>query len=143
MDIATIANNILKKFNTRNPFEIAKSMNVILVKYPLDGVRGFYHYFQRNDIIYINERLSEHEMKFVCSHELGHMLRHKTANAVFMDTRTQFTTQKYELEADRFAMNLLISDDDIKEHIDFTTSQLSKLFGYDKKLIELRLRDFV
>lgn len=39
-------------------------------------------------------------------------------------------------------MDLLIADNDIEEHLDFTTSQLSRLLGYNKKLIELRLRDF-
>ena len=110
--------------------------------YPLDGVNGFYQYFQRNNIIYIDERLSDIEMLLVCAHELGHMLMHKKSNAVFLDSRAHLNTCKYELEANRFAMNLLITDDDIEEHLDYTTEQFSKLFGYHKKLIELRLKDF-
>ena len=51
-------------------------------------------------------------------------------------------TNKFEMEADRFALNLLIQDSDIEEHLDFTTEQFSKLFGYHKKMIELRLKDF-
>ena len=39
-------------------------------------------------------------------------------------------------------MNLLLSDADIEEHLDFSTTQFSRLFGYNKKLIELRLKDF-
>ena len=59
-----------------------------------------------------------------------------------MDTRTHFIKNKYENEANLFAMDLLISDEDIEEHLDFTTSQLSTLYGYHKSLIELRMRDF-
>lgn len=59
-----------------------------------------------------------------------------------MDTRTNFVTNKFEIETDRFALNLLIHDSDIEEHLDFTTEQFSKLFGYHKKMIELRLKDF-
>lgn len=70
------------------------------------------------------------------------MLLHKKANAIFMDSRTQLNTTKYENEADRFAMSLLISDDMIETHLDYTTDQLSRLFGYHKKLIELRIKDF-
>ena len=55
-----------------------------------------------------------------------------------MDSRTQLNTIKYENEADRFAMSLLISDDMIETHLDYTTDQLSRLFGYHKKLIELK-----
>lgn len=70
------------------------------------------------------------------------MLLHKKSNAIFMDSRTQLNTTKYEIEANRFAMNLLLSDEEIEEHLDFSTTQFSRLFGYNKKLIELRLKDF-
>ena len=142
MNIKRLADSLVRKYNTRNPFEIINNLNVIVVFYPLHGVKGFYQYFQRNNIIYIDESLSYHERLFVCAHELGHMLLHKKSNAIFMDSRTQLNTTKYELEANRFAMDLLIADNDIEEHLDFTTSQLSRLLGYNKKLIELRLRDF-
>lgn len=143
MNMPYMVKKLIKKYGTRNPFEIIKSLNVIVVFYPLEGVNGFYQYFQRNNIIYIDERLSETEKMFVCAHELGHMLLHKKANAIFMDSRTQLNTSKYELEADRFAMQLLIPDDVFEEHLDFTTSQFSRLLGYSKRLIELRIKDFI
>lgn len=142
MDIKRLVDSLVRKYNTRNPFEIIKNLNVIVVFYPLNGVRGFYQYFQRNNIIYIDETLSDREKLFVCAHELGHMLLHKQTNAIFMDSRTQLNTTKYELEADRFAVNLIMSDEEIEEHLNFTTAQFSRLFGYSKKLIELRMRDF-
>ena len=142
MDVKRLVDSLVRKYNTRNPFEIINNLNVIVVFYPLRGAKGFYQYFQRNNIIYIDESLSYHERLFVCAHELGHMLMHKKSNAIFMDSRTQLNTTKYELEANRFAMDLLIADNDIEEYLDFTTSQLSHLLGYNKKLIELRLRDF-
>lgn len=142
MDVKRLVDSLVRKYNTRNPFEIIDDLNVIVVFYPLHGVKGFYQYFQRNNIIYIDESLSYHERLFVCAHELGHMLMHKKANAIFMDSRTQLNTTKYELEADRFAIDLLLSDADIEEHLDFSTAQFSRLFGYNKRLIELRLKDF-
>ncbi len=142
MNIKRLVDSLVRKYKTRNPFEIISHLNVIVIFYPLHGVKGFYQYFQRNNIIYIDEALSENEKKFVCAHELGHMFLHKKANAIFMDSRTQLNTAKYEIEADRFAMNLLLSDDDIEDNLDFSTAQLSRLFGYTKKLIELRLKDF-
>ena len=71
MDIKKIVNSLVKKHKTRNPFEIIKGLNVILVPVPLEGVRGFYQYFQRNNIIYIDDSLPEHEQILVCAHELG------------------------------------------------------------------------
>ena len=128
MNIKRLVDSLVRKYKSRNPFEIIEHLNVIVVFYPLHGVKGFYQYFQRNNIIYIDETLSDKEKLFVCGHEL--------------DSRTQLNTTKYEIEADRFAMNLLLSDADIEEHLDFSTTQFSRLFGYNKKLIELRLKDF-
>ena len=128
MDIKERVNEIVQKYGTRNPLEIVNAMDAILVFHPLDGVRGFYHYFQRNHIIYVDERLPENEMLFVIAHELGHLFLHKDSNAIFMDTRTNFVTNKFETEADRFALNLLIQDSDIEDHLDFTTDQFSRLF---------------
>lgn len=125
---------------TRNPFEMIKGMNVILVLYPLEGIRGFYQYFQRNNIIYIDEQLPDSEQVFVLAHEIGHMILHRKSNAIFMDSRTYFSTSRYEREADKFAMELLIPDEFFKENSDCTIAQLSRMAGYHEKLIELRLK---
>ncbi len=143
MDIKKRVNTLVRKFGTRNPLEIAERTGCIIVRYPLEGVRGFYHYFQRNHIIYVDDRLPDHMILFVIAHELGHLFLHKKSNAIFMDTRTHFVKSKYENEANLFAMNLLISDEDIEGHLDYTTSQLSHLYGYNKAFIELRLKDFI
>lgn len=143
MDIKKLADLLARKHKSRDPFEIITNLNVILVFYPLHGVKGFYQYFQRNNLIYVDEALSNQEKRFVCAHELGHMYLHKKANAIFLDSRTQLNTTKYEHEADRFAIDLLVSDDIIETHLDYTTEQLARALGYDKKLIEIRLKDFV
>lgn len=115
-------------------------MNTILVFAPLIDVRGFYQYFQRNNIIYVDEHLPEHEQKFVCAHELGHMLMHRGENTVFMDTRTYLKTTPYETEADKFAIELLVPNEIILENWKNTTEHLSKITGYSEKLIRLRLK---
>lgn len=143
MDIKKLADSLARKHKSRDPFEIITNLNVILIFYPLHGVKGFYQYFQRNNLIYIDETLSDQEKRFVCAHELGHMFLHKKANAIFLDSRTQLNTTKYEHEADRFAIDFLVSDDIIETHLDYTTEQLSRALGYDKKLIELRMKDFI
>lgn len=140
MDIKGIVNSLVRKNKTRNPFEIIKGMNVILLFVPLKNVRGFYQYFQRNNLIYIDESLPEHEQLHVCAHELGHMLLHKKANALFMDTYTGFNTTKYEMEADLFAMELLVPDETILEYQEYTTSQIARALGCNEKLIKLRLK---
>lgn len=142
MDIHSLAESIVKKYHTRNPFEIVKEKNVILVYAPLIDVRGFYQYFQRNHLIYIDEKLPDNEKTFVCAHELGHMLMHKNENTVYMDTHTCFNTDKLEIEANTFAAELLIPDEIILENHYMTAKQLSRLLGYEQALIELRLKSY-
>lgn len=134
------ATTLVRQHHSRNPFEIIKGMNVILLFVPLECVRGFYQYFQRNNIIYIDESLPEHEKLFVCAHELGHMLLHKKANTIFMDTQTMFNTDKYETEANKFAVDLLISDDILMEHQNCSIDQMSRMLGYSEELLKLRLK---
>lgn len=138
MCIKRRVSQLVRRYQTRDPFEMIKGMNVILVHYPLEGVRGFYQYFQRNNIIYLDERLTESEQRFVLAHELGHMFLHKKANAIFMDTRTQFNTDKFEKEADTFAMELLVPDTEIIDHPDLTIGQLARMTGYAEELLKCK-----
>lgn len=140
MDIRKKVDALVRTYQTRNPFEMIKGMNVILVSCPLDGVRGFYQYFQRNNIIYIDESLTETEQMFVCAHEMGHMFLHKKSNAVYMDSRTYLNTNRFENEANLFAMELLVSDEFLADHKQFTTEQISRMLGYHENLIKLRLQ---
>ncbi len=139
MDIRKKVDALVRTYQTRNPFEMIKGMNVILVRCPLDGVRGFYQYFQRNNIIYIDESLTETEQMFVCAHEMGHMFLHKKSNAVYMDSRTYLNTNRFENEANLFAMELLVSDEFLADHKQFTTEQISRMLGYHESLIKLRI----
>ena len=140
MDIKLKADSLARKYKTRNPFEILQGLNAILVFAPLIDTRAFYQYFQRNNIIYINENLPRHEQAFECAHEMGHMFLHKKTNTIFMDTRTELNTCRYEREADLFAMSELVSDDMIAEYQQFSIDQNSRALGYEKRLIELRLK---
>lgn len=142
MNIKKKADELARRFQTRNPFEIIRGLNVILVFAPLIGTRAFYQYFQRNNIIYIDENLLRHEQMFECAHEMGHMFLHKKTNAIFMDTRTGLNTNRYEKEADTFAMDLLVGDNILAEYQEYSMEQLSRLLGYEQRLIELRLKNF-
>ena len=140
MDIKKKADSLARKYQTRNPFEIIRGLNVILIFVPLIDTRALYQYFQRNNIIYIDENLSRHEQAFECAHEMGHMFLHKKANTIFMDTRTGLNTDRYENEADTFAMDLLVDDDTLTEYQQYNVEQLAHILGYEKRLIELRLK---
>ena len=73
---------------------------------PLVRVNGFYQRYQDQDIIYINQELTEEEQILVCAHELGHMVLHNDINSIFLET-TLKVNGLYELEANAFAVQLL------------------------------------
>ena len=138
-DIKRLADRIARKYRSRDPFEIIQGMNAILVYTHLEEIRGLYQYFQRNHIIYIDDDLPDREQRFVCAHEMGHMLLHRKMNAIFMERHTFLNRNKFEIEANMFAMDLLVSDDILEEYREYTTEQLSRLLGYQEELLKLRI----
>lgn len=143
MDIRNVVSAVIHKYDSHDPFEIVEAKGAIVIFAPLIDVRGFYQYFQRNSIIYIDENLDYAERNFVCAHELGHMMLHKKSNAVYMDTKTFFNSNKLEKEANIFAAELLIPDEIILENYNCTIEQISRLLGYEENLIKLRLKSYL
>lgn len=130
---------IIKKYKTRDPYEIAEALDVILLHVPLKGVNGFYHYYNRNHLIYLSDTLSDLECRRVLAHELGHLILHKDINAIFLDTQTSLSTHRYEKEADIFASELLISDEDILDNPDFTINQVACKTGTNENYVRNKL----
>lgn len=139
-NIKHIVNTLRRKYDTGNPFGIAKQMKIEYIIGPLGSRSGCYMYLKRHRCIFLNENLSEHEMKLVMAHELGHAILHRTQDCYFVRHKTLLSTDIFELEANKFAMELLISDDSLEEHKEYSINQLARLYGYHENLIELRLK---
>ena len=65
--------------------------------------------------------MPEEEKKYICAHELGHALFHTEMSISFFIENNLQVKNKYEIEADKFAAELLI-DDNINE---FDCSELN------------------
>lgn len=59
---------------------------------------------------------------------------------IISKSTTFLSVDHLEIEANKFAMECLLTDEDIKENKEYTMEQLSRIFGYSEKLIELRLK---
>lgn len=84
--------------------------------------------------------MSESEQCFACAHELGHALLHPDANTPFLTKYTYLSVDKYEIEANKFALELLVPDELLLEYQDCTIDQVSRAIGYQRNLIELRMK---
>ena len=131
---------LVRQAGTRDPFEIARQKHIIITEEPLGSIRGYYSRSHRQPVIHINSALSESQRRFTCAHELGHALLHPKANTPFLHIRTLFSVNRYEIEANRFAVWLLISDEDLAEYPDRTIPQLAQIFGVTPALMEHRLK---
>ena len=140
--IKQIVSYYCKKFNTRNPFEIADHLG-ILYQIGNIGCSGCYMFLKNHRYIFLNQNLSEYETRLVMAHELGHAIMHRKENCYFIRNKTLLLNSKIEIEANIFAAELLIPDDIIRENRDLTTQQLSRLLGYEQALIELRLKSYI
>lgn len=140
MDIQKKVVQLVKKYDTTNPFELASYLGISVFFEELGSINGYYNKQLRMKQIHINCNLPEHIQKFTCAHELGHALLHPNSNTPFLKNHTGLLIDRLELEADKFAINLLIPESELLEYQNFTAEQLSRLFGYHERLIYLRLR---
>ena len=139
MPHTTLATSLVDSHGTRDPFQIAHDFGIIIIETPLEGVRGFYQSVYGQQIIYVDNRLPELERLWVCAHELGHAMLHSGLNRLFMDRRTHMISSRYEVEADRFAVDLLVSDDDLLEICDYPISTVAQCLGVSPDIAEYRL----
>lgn len=134
-----LAEKLARVYGTRDPFRIAEALGFIIIETPLEGIRGFYQAVHRCRIIYLDNRLSDGDRRWVCAHELGHALQHRGCNRIFMDTRTHMVTSRYEKEADRFAVDLLFSDEDLREMIELSIDTVARCLGVSYELAAYRM----
>lgn len=138
MYIKRTAHKLIQKFNTRNPFQICEELGYIVLRVPLVGLRGFYQYIERQHIIYIKDTLDDQESKLVCAHELGHSLLHTDNNHFFMNSHTYFSLSKFELEADKFAADLLYSDQFLQDYLSYSIQTVAECLGLSQQVVEYR-----
>ena len=110
MDTNKLIKQLIKKYGTSNPFKIAKAMDITIVYEDLGSSWGYFSNLYRTVIIHINKNLSYEKQMLTCAHELRHVIQHPEHNMAFLKANTFFSTDKYETEANLFAVELLFSD---------------------------------
>lgn len=142
MHITKLIRKLMRLYKTNDPFEIARSKNILVIFEDLGSLNGYYKKAYRQKQIHINCNLPEHLQRFVCAHELGHALLHPNSNTPFLKGNTFFVISKMEQEANTFAVELLIPDDELEGYMECTIEQISRVYGYHQKLIELRMNRY-
>ena len=115
MNIKLRVLNLIARHRTRNPFKLARLLNIEIVYEDLGEVRGFFKKILRRKFIFINNKLSEFDQKLVCAHELGHAVLHSSNRIQFLIDNTKLLRKsRIEDEANLFASWLLFPEDDVE-----------------------------
>lgn len=133
-----IVERVVQKCDSRNPFDIARSLGI---EYQIGniGIAGCYMFLKNHRYIFLNQDLPSHELTLVMAHELGHAIMHRRQNCYFIRNKTLLLTSKIEQEANLFAAHLLITDDCIEENRGCTIEQFARLTGYSEDFVRLRI----
>lgn len=144
-DIRDIALGLKDLYDTSDPFELCKCLDIIVLINDLgDELSGF---FQRTpdgtEILHLNSRLNEYERRYTCGHELGHAILQPELAISFFIKNPLLIKNKYEIEADTFAAELLLEDDFISKYEGFTIKQIALSEKVPTRLIELRHNNII
>lgn len=134
---------LIRKYDTRNPFELCDDLN-IRIRYKDLGtaMKAYYFYQSRIKNIVLNTRSGRIVQKILCAHELGHALLHGELAAMrgFQELEMFDMTSRTEYEANLFAAELLIDDNEL---LDLLNDNEKSFFGVAKELyVPAELLDF-
>lgn len=107
---------LVRKFKTRDPFEILDGMNVVVGETNrYQKLKGYCFMSCQTIYIMISSFLTEEEKKIVAAHELGHIILHRSQlkMAPMKDDVLYNMTDNTEYEANLFAADLLLEDEEI------------------------------
>lgn len=139
--IKQIVNGLIEMYSTRDVYELLNNLEVTLIRKELfKNEKGrFFRDMFGNETIFISNNLSEEEEKIVIAHELGHLILHTDLNTSFYTENHLINKNKLEMEANKFAAELLISDD-VEIYEDETISHLACRLNVSEELIKLKFR---
>lgn len=142
--IIDITDDLVEKYDTRDPFEIADQLDLIvsLTEFRIK-LKGLYIYYQEfsTGCISVNAALPEYMKIVVCAHELGHDRLHRDlCCGFFPEIESKAFFGKTEYEANLFASNLLISDDDFLYYakLGMTREELAAELNTDPNMIDFK-----
>lgn len=140
--IKNIVNDLVKTYDTRDVYELIKYLNIVLTKkdlpHPVKGL--FFKDNFANEYIFVLNNLSIQEEKIVIAHEIGHSLLHNHLRTNCYIGNQLLNKRKFELQANKFAAELLISDR-VDSTLEFMTiSQLSCFLDVPEELVKIKFK---
>ncbi|SFU82125.1 ImmA/IrrE family metallo-endopeptidase [Alicyclobacillus macrosporangiidus] len=144
MDIKTCVKRLVSRYRTNDPFLIADKRGIVIITERLGNILGYHISSRRIHIIHLNWSLDGPLRRFVCAHELGHAILHPKVNTPFLRRSTLFSIDRIEREANEFAVELLLPDEEL-ELVRFcdpvTAREIAAQYGIPNELMRLKRLD--
>lgn len=142
--IIEIVNGLIEVYRTRNVYKLLNLLEISLIRkqLPKNKKGRFLRDMLGNEIIFISNDLANEEEKMVIAHELGHLILHTHLSTSYYTENILLNRDKLEIQANKFAAELLIPDDvDISEGE--TVQQLACRLEVSEDLIKLKFKDVI
>ena len=126
--------SLVRKFGTRDPFELVEKLDLFVDYEPLgENINGYYYARGSTKFIVLNSQKPRHLQRFTLGHEIAHDILHANTNAMLLSM-----TGRQEYEADKFSMHLLLPDEELKEHPYRSVDDWAAILGLPRETVELR-----
>lgn len=143
--LSNIGASLVKRFGTRDPFQIAKALGInVMYCEDFGSLKGMYRVIKRNRFIFLNKDLSDRMLRIVCAHELGHDQLHRKlaqSNCLHEFMLYDMTTRP-EYEANIVAAEILIDNDELLDYIysyHYSAEQIARAMNTDINLVALKI----
>jgi len=119
------AEQLHRELDTRNPVELLGHIGADVIysdKFSINGLKGFCTIQNRSKYVVINAKLSKHEKRIVAGHEAGHLILHtheikRRPHQTLSDCYLYGNVGGIEYEANMFAADFMIEDNDVLEYV--------------------------
>ncbi|MDO4650298.1 MAG: ImmA/IrrE family metallo-endopeptidase [Eubacteriales bacterium] len=138
------ANRLVRLAGCHNADTIAKELGITIIPVKFSSQKGVYKVIERNRYIFIKDNLDDIMRNIVILHEIGHDQLHRGNETIFQEFNI-FDMQGdiMEYEANLFAAQILLPDDDIIDYIyqGYDAGHIARAMNSDINLVALKVGD--
>lgn len=146
-DIFDLTNELVKKYKTRDPFSLADCLGIDVDCADLGSLKGFYIVYSKNRFVVLNTSLTESLSRIILAHEIGHDRLHRAIakNGGLKESSFFDMKSKPEMEANVFAANLLITDNNVIDYGNegYTSEEMAKDLCIPYPLALIKINDMI
>ncbi|MDO4711306.1 MAG: ImmA/IrrE family metallo-endopeptidase [Peptostreptococcaceae bacterium] len=145
-NIARAVAELIDRYEDRDPFALCAHLDIEILWHPMcEEIKGYFFLHQGVRIIVLNSELDDFMKKMVCAHELGHAILHEhivDRENFTIDFAVYDVSAKPELQANLFAGELLVDDNDVLELLEVYDNyfDIAGELGVSPELLDFKIR---